>query len=169
MEKHEMDLREWLSYHRDHRQIGKILTMVGEGIKELHSMVYVHRDLKPDNVVVSLRPLSAKLIDFERAQPRTLTTVGHVRGTAGYFPERENLKDGSTKWDSYALAAMALECDMEKDAYLHVMTERGAKAKVNEYINEKGTCPELRNLLRRTLLAHDADDILEINEIMQAI
>ena len=143
--------------------------MVGEGIKELHSMGYVHRDLKPDNVVVSLRPLSVKLIDFERAQPRTLTTVGHVRGTAGYFPERENLKDGSTKWDSYALAAMALECDMEKDAYLHVMTERGVKAKVNEYLNEKGTCPELRNLLRRTLLAHDADDILEINEIMQVI
>ena len=124
----------------------------------------LHRDLKPDNIVISLRPLSAKLIDFERAQPRTLTTVGHVRGTPGYFPERENLKDGSTKWDSYALAAIALECDMEKDAYLHVMTERGPKAKLNEYLNEKGTCPELRNLLRRTLLAHDADDILEIND-----
>ena len=81
----------------------------------------------------------------------------------------KNLKDASTKWDSYALAAMALECDMEKDAYLHVITERCAKAKVYEYINEKGTCPELRNLLRKTLLAHDADDILEINEIMQAI
>ena len=58
---------------------------------------------------------------------------------------------------------------MEKDAYLYVMPERGAKAKVNEYINEKGTCPELRHLLRRTLLALNADDILEVDEIMQAI
>jgi len=140
--------------------------MVAEGLKELHSLGYVHRDIKPDNVVVNMRPLTACLIDFERAQPRTLTTVGHVRGTPGYFPERENLKDGSTKWDSYALAAMILEADMEKDAYLSVQSERGTKAKVEAYLDEPGTCPDLRNLMRRTLLVANIEEILDIDSII---
>ena len=58
---------------------------------------------------------------------------------------------------------------MEKDTYQHMMSKRVANAKVNEYLNEKGTWPELKNFLRRTLLALNAVDFFEFNEIMQAI
>ena len=66
-----MDLRVYLEEHRDYRQLTKIFHMVIAGLKELHELDYVHRDLKPDNVVLNLRPLQVVLIDFERATLRS--------------------------------------------------------------------------------------------------
>jgi len=40
-------------------------------------------------------------------------TIGHVRGTPGYFPLRDEWRNGSTKWDMWALTAMILEADMD--------------------------------------------------------
>ena len=76
MPKFEMDYREYLENHRDHRHLGRILLMVIDGLNELHEMGYVHRDLKPDNIGINLKPLYACVIDFDRAQLRTQATKG---------------------------------------------------------------------------------------------
>ena len=86
MKKYDMDLREYLEKHRDVRYLTKIFTQVIEGLAELHNLGYVHRDLKPDNVVLTLRPLNCAIIDFERSCFRTQSTTNSIRGTAGYFP-----------------------------------------------------------------------------------
>jgi hypothetical protein len=52
-----------------------------------------------------------------------------VKGTIGYFPLYKNLRDGSTRWDVWALAAMILEADMYPGDYRNVSTERGAQFK----------------------------------------
>ena len=62
-----MDLRKYLYKQRSARDLNKILIAVANGIKELHSLGYVHRDLKPDNIVLNLKPLEIRLIDFNRA------------------------------------------------------------------------------------------------------
>lgn len=41
-------------------------------------------------------------------------TVGSCRGTPGYFPIREQWRNGSIKWDIWAIAAMVLEADMDR-------------------------------------------------------
>ena len=50
--------------------------------------------------------------------------MGTVRGTPGYFPMNEDLRDGSVLWDMWAFAAIILECDMEVNEYKQVMEER---------------------------------------------
>lgn len=89
----------------------------------------MHRDLKPDNVMLNLRPLHVVLIDFERATLRSQKTGPTVKGTIGYFPIYRELYDGSTRWDVWALAAMILEADMSPGEYRNVQNERGCMYK----------------------------------------
>lgn len=84
--------------------------------------------------MIDMKPLSVRLIDFNRAMLRSVKTKGHVRGTPGYFPDVEYLRDGSTKWDIYALGAIILELDIERDAYFGVKTTREGRFIINKYL-----------------------------------
>ena len=80
-----MDLREYLRKHRDFRKLNEILLKVATGLQELHSLGFVHRDLKPDNIVLNNdRPIWLALIDFDRALPILNTCSTGIRGTPGY-------------------------------------------------------------------------------------
>ena len=65
-----MTLREYLDNYRDPKQIREIFVNVLNGVNELHTLGYVHRDLKPDNVVLNREPLEVAVIDFNRAISR---------------------------------------------------------------------------------------------------
>ena len=82
--------------------------------------MWVHRDLKPDNIMLNLDPLEVRVIDFDRAVPAFESTKGIVKGTGGYFPQASEWQNGSHKWDIWAVAAIICESDMPKDAYLKV-------------------------------------------------
>jgi serine/threonine protein kinase len=41
------------------------MLQVIKGVNELHQLGYVHRDLKPDNIVLNLEPLEVRVIDFD--------------------------------------------------------------------------------------------------------
>lgn len=59
-------------------------------------MGFVHRDLKPDNIVLNIeRPLKVALIDFDRALPTLNTCTTGTRGTPGYQPDNAKWMDGS--------------------------------------------------------------------------
>jgi len=62
--------------------------------------------------MINLRPLKVTLIDFDISYLRVAMTSGGNKGTPGYYPLRPNLKDGSTAWDAWAVAAIILESDM---------------------------------------------------------
>jgi hypothetical protein len=46
------------------------------------------------------------------------------------------MRDGSTKWDIWALAAMILEADMYPGEYREVGGERGALFKAEQHIKD---------------------------------
>ena len=80
----------------------------------------MHRDLRPENIVLNLNPLEVRLINFTAAYPSTQKTKGSRRGSPGYFPDDSDWRDGSISWDLYSLGVIVLEADMGKDALFDV-------------------------------------------------
>ena len=73
--------------------------------------------------MINLKPLEVRVIDFDRACLDTTMTFAIVRGTPGYFPEEETWRNGTKRWDVWALAAIILESDMPVDEYKKAKTE----------------------------------------------
>jgi serine/threonine protein kinase len=139
------------------------------GIKELHDLGYVHRDLKPENVLINLRPLHIVLIDFERATLRTKKNGPTVKGTVGYFPLFKDTRDGSTRWDIWALSAMILEADMYPGEYRNVSNERGSMFKAQEHMRDAATSEGMKKLLNRTMLRSESDNTEGLQFISQQL
>ena len=142
-----MDMREYLRNHRDPARLNEILTLVIEGVQQIHNLGFVHRDLKPDNIILNLDPLEVRVIDFNRSLIDSTTSSGSIFGTPGYYPSATKWRDGSRKWDIWSLAAIILEADMDLDEYLHTRDERGALSKFHQHSLHPHTCYPLRDLV----------------------
>ena len=97
------------------KNVRKLLGQLAAGLEYLHSQGVVHRDLKPQNVLVS-RDGSVKLTDFGLARTSSepardgLTVPGAVLGTPMYMaPEQFDGAESSPAGDIYSLGCIALE------------------------------------------------------------
>ena len=94
----------------------EIIRQAGEGLYAAHAMGIVHRDFKPDNIIVSAGPdgvESVKVIDFGIAKAvaeteRGVTRTGIVVGTPEYMsPEQLAGEPVDGRSDLYSLALVA--------------------------------------------------------------
>jgi len=109
-------LRMWAHKHRPTaRQLAMLLSQVAHALAYAHARAVVHRDLKPDNVLVT-KDLRTKVLDFglaglhaEGAQCLTQSNV--AMGTANYMaPEqRKDAKRADHKADIYSFGVMTYE------------------------------------------------------------
>jgi serine/threonine-protein kinase len=93
-----------------------ILIQMARGIARAHDLGVIHRDLKPDNVVISRRADGtdlAKILDFGIARIRTdtrLTHSGELFGTPQYMaPERMTRNESGPSVDLYAFGVVLFE------------------------------------------------------------
>lgn len=89
------------------REARVLLLQLCRGVKALHSMGIVHRDIKPDNVII--RPDRVVLVDFDAArlyEPGTVVDT-QVLGTVGYAaPEQFGITQSDRRADIYAMGVL---------------------------------------------------------------
>ncbi|HBM97504.1 TPA: hypothetical protein DD394_08520, partial [bacterium UBP9_UBA11836] len=94
------------------RQRLKIFRQVLEAVRYAHENGVIHRDLKPDNIMVS-KTGQVKVMDFGLAffaGQHSLTEVGQVMGTAAYVsPEQAVGKLTDERTDIYSLGVILFE------------------------------------------------------------
>jgi serine/threonine protein kinase len=132
-------------------------------------MGFVHRDLKPDNIMINLDPIHVRIIDFNRVNLTSTRTMGSVRGTPGYFPCRENLEDGSIYWDIWSMGAIILEANMQLDGYFHTADEKDARTKAVLHLKEPKTCKHLARIVRETLIEKKVRLIISWEEMIKEL
>jgi serine/threonine protein kinase len=91
------------------RSVGK---QVGEGLAEAHRLGVVHRDLKPQNIMID-RDGNARIMDFGIARSlkgKGITEAGVMIGTPEYMsPEQVDGKEADNRADIYALGVILYE------------------------------------------------------------
>ena len=97
------------------REIGEIGADLCEALDHAHSRSVVHRDIKPQNVLVTDdNGTRAKLMDFGVARitdAAALTAPGDIVGTLAYMaPEQAEGREAGPEADVYSLALMLYEC-----------------------------------------------------------
>jgi serine/threonine protein kinase len=97
------------------REIGEIGADLCEALDHAHARGVVHRDVKPQNVLVGEQgEPRAKLMDFgvaRMADSAALTAPGDVVGTLAYMaPEQAEGRDAGPEADVYSLALTMYEC-----------------------------------------------------------
>ena len=100
----------------DPRTVARILTDVAYALAYAHGRGVVHRDIKPDNIMIERATGRALLMDFGISRPiRTpvesagLTRVGEVVGTPEYMsPEQASGDHVDGRSDLYSLGLVAL-------------------------------------------------------------
>lgn len=120
MKRFPMNYRQYLDSHRDPIQIPLILAQIVQGLEQVHELGFIHRDLRPENIVLSLDPLEVRIIDFTESFPKTQKTINSLRGSLPYFPQDYRWRDGSKAWDYYALGVIVIESEVTKEDFSQI-------------------------------------------------
>jgi serine/threonine-protein kinase len=139
----------------------RITARVCEALDYIHSHGVVHRDMKPENIMVDAED-RIKLIDFgiaanEGSRRLTFAKLSNVMGTPDYIsPEQVKGKRGNARSDIYAMGVMLYEMLTGKvpftgnNAFL-IMNERLLNNPVPPREIDPSISPALQEIIYRAL------------------
>jgi len=116
------------------QRISRITKQIAEGLAEAHRLGFVHRDLKPGNVMLTQTDDGevVKILDFglvhlshgSDSEPSQLTRQGQILGTPTYMaPEQISAEEVTPKTDLYALGVIVYEMLTGKPPFAGELTQ----------------------------------------------
>lgn len=102
-----MTLKEWLQGTTTRRQRRKVAWELTEAIGYMHTKGVVHRDLKPDNILITANGENVKLVDFGLADTDSHAILKQPAGTPHYMsPEQMQTAVADVRNDIYSLGIL---------------------------------------------------------------
>jgi len=93
-------------------QIIRWLSEVADGLQELHRKGFIHRDVKPSNIMIGTTDDRARIVDFGLAKTEgaTITTTNTIVGTIDYLsPEQTEAKTLDFRTDIFSFGVVLYE------------------------------------------------------------
>lgn len=102
-----INLTEWLRTKPSKRNRTFVLQQLIEALSYIHSKQVVHRDLKPNNIIITRNGCHVKLIDFGLADADFYSELKQPAGTDGYVsPEQKVESIADFRNDIYSLGCI---------------------------------------------------------------
>jgi tetratricopeptide (TPR) repeat protein len=159
----------------------RLLRDVADALSYAHGQGVVHRDIKPDNVMLSGR--HALVMDFgvakavsEATGRQSLTTVGVALGTPAYMAPEQAAADPHVdhRADIYALGAMGYELLTGRPPFTGLTPQQVLASHVTEapkpVTEHRGACPPaLAEVIMRCLAKRPADRWQSAEEVVERL
>jgi predicted Ser/Thr protein kinase len=176
-----MSLRRWLGQGpRDTAEVLRVLEAAGRGLAAVHAVGLVHRDFKPDNVLVGADGIVrvvdfglARLFDDETPAPGRpvelepdegswqITHTGTVMGTPRYMaPEQRAARAAEPRADQYAFCVTAWEALYGEHPVVHDRPFSPARGKLGA---------RLRAVLQRGMAQRPSDRWPSMDALLAAM
>jgi tRNA A-37 threonylcarbamoyl transferase component Bud32 len=163
-------------------EVVRLLTAVGSALSAAHAAGLVHRDVKPDNIMLDGEAREPMLMDFGIAKASSghsaaaaLTAIGTVLGTTLYMsPEQARGEEVDRRSDIYSLGIVAYEMLTGSPPYCGESFAAVASAHLFTPIPESRARrpeipPAMSDALKRAMAKEPSDRFQEVDDFVRAI
>ena len=174
-----VNLASWLDKPRSLAEVVEVFRQAGSGLAEAHRASIVHRDFKPQNVLIA-KTGEAKVTDFGLAKAiskdapeflqKRLTAMGNVPGTPRYMAPEQRLRGATdARSDMFSFALALAESLGLKSSLQRARAGTRGGSEVRDELGQLGVPAPLANIIDRALRADPAERFRSMDQLLDAL